>query len=70
MKSVTSSTDSASRTGGLALYEKRGAEHMRRIGAKGRATVQEKYGLRFYSEIARRKRRTPVVTGEAKAETR
>jgi hypothetical protein len=46
----------ASRSGGDALYGKYGAEHMRRIGARGTATTQAKYGLRFYSEIARRKR--------------
>jgi hypothetical protein len=45
-----------SRAGGLALYKKHGAEHMRSIGDKGRATIRKKYGLRYFSEIARRKR--------------
>jgi hypothetical protein len=47
----------ARRSGGRALYEKHGSEHMRRIGERGRATIREKYGLRYYSEIAQRRRR-------------
>jgi hypothetical protein len=55
--SVTPQDDSSKKSaGGTALYEKYGAEHMRQMGAKGSATIKHKYGLRFYSEIARRKR--------------
>jgi hypothetical protein len=54
-KSVSGSDDQTGHAGGVSVYQKYGAEHMRRIGAKGAAAVRAKYGLHYYSEIGYRK---------------
>ncbi|MFN3650199.1 MAG: hypothetical protein ACK47B_11525 [Armatimonadota bacterium] len=41
-------------TGGRAVVDKYGSEHMAKIGRRGSQAVIRKYGLRFYSEIAAR----------------